>query len=137
MSSSAGEKQQDGAKNGASRQRFRKLETPPPTRTRAKTKGYMVTVNEMVGNAVVVRDYEQENLDYLSRTSPHPSASQPVIDIEYDVKQQLDKIYNEPPPRFNPKILEPSRTSIRKSTVTIPSLPSPPRPQFYSQNIVK
>ena len=92
MSSSAGEKKQDGAKNGASRQRFRKLETPPPTRTRAKTKGYMVTVNEMVGNAVVVRDYEQENLDYLSRTSPHPTASQPVIDIEYDVKQQLDKI---------------------------------------------
>ena len=45
----------------------------------------------MVGNAVVVRDYEQENLDYLSRTSPHPTASQPVIDIEYDVKQQLDK----------------------------------------------
>jgi hypothetical protein len=117
------------ATSSRNKSKFKDLETPPPIKTKVKTKGYMVTVNEMVGNAVVVRDYEQENLDYLSRNSPHPSASQPVIDIEYDVKQQLDKIYNQQPPKINKKILEPSRTSIRKSTVTLKDAPSPKQKQ--------
>ena len=135
MSSSTGTSE-NPKKKRSSRNKFKDLETPPPVRTKAKTKGYMVTVNAMVGNAVIVRDYEQENLDYLSRNSPHPSASQPVIDIEYDVKQQLDKIYNEPPPKFNTKILEPSRTSIRKSTVgdTIPPPLPPPSSPYQQQN---
>ena len=136
MSSSSTGTSENPKKKRSSRNKFKDLETPPPVRTKAKTKGYMVTVNAMVGNAVIVRDYEQENLDYLSRNSPHPSASQPVIDIEYDVKQQLDKIYNEPPPKFNTKILEPSRTSIRKSTVgdTIPPPLPPPSSPYQQQN---
>ena len=59
-----------------------------------------------------------------------------IAGIEYDVKQQLDKIYNEPPPKFNTKILEPSRTSIRKSTVgdTIPPPLPPPSSPYQQQN---
>jgi hypothetical protein len=84
----------------------------PKNTTAVGQRAYVVTVNKMIRNPVVVRDYEQENLDFLTRESPHPSHSQPVIDIEYDVKQQLDKIYNEPQPKF--KVFTPTETTARR-----------------------